>query len=220
MPTSLTVDWTDIPDAAEYEFFRGADCEVGTRHATTMSQYTITGMGWNLTHHIKVRGRKFCGSWSPWSACRSFTTVASPNHQIAFVWPPDGDPCQDPAAVTVTWDPEPGADTYQVRLGTACGTGASLTPVPGPTSHLFTGLNAGTTYFYQARYRTACGDWSIWSDCRSFTTPPASLAQVRSVEPLPGTTCLTSGVTLSWGAVQAATGYEVQWGDACGTGTL
>ena len=147
LPTTVTIDWADEPDVEYYVLQIGGGCVVGTTIVVpgSTSQYTVSGLANGQTYYIKVRSLNYCGASSYWSPCRSFTTEPIPSPYYTFTSPSSGDYCQDSASVTVSWDPMPRVDFYQVKLGETCGLGEIHNVYPPLTESTFTSLLDSTT---------------------------------------------------------------------------
>jgi len=95
----------------------------------------------------------------------------------------------DPASVTFDWGDISGATAYEFQLGSPCGVGNVVTHYP--SDYTLTGLAPLTTYYWRTRGEIACGVWSSWSACFSFTTSSASPCPGREIPHtcVPATTC-------------------------------
>jgi len=75
VPFDVTIDWDDQADIQTYQIQVGTLCGGGTIYdAGTESQYTLTDLDHDTTYYAQVSAFHFCGRWSRWSDCRSFTT--------------------------------------------------------------------------------------------------------------------------------------------------
>jgi len=76
VPVDITIDWEDQDDIQRYELQVGTLCRGGTIYdAGAGSQYTVMGLDHGTTYYAQVSALHFCGRWSHWSDCRTFTTV-------------------------------------------------------------------------------------------------------------------------------------------------
>ncbi|MBU1073788.1 trypsin-like serine protease, partial [bacterium] len=156
-PLARTIDWNDQPLIETYQLRFGTWCGETLIDVGSGSQHTVSGLDNGTTYYATVRAKKYCGSWSPWSDCRSFTTLDIPTSAVAFLTPGVGDICQDSTQVSIAWQPVPGATGYELRVGESCGSGGTY-PLPSTTPyHDVTGLDGDTTYFYQVRVKGVCG---------------------------------------------------------------
>jgi hypothetical protein len=216
MPTTVTIDWDDVPDTELYVLQIGPGCDLGTAIPTgTTSQYTVSGLLPGQTYFVRVQCTNYCGRKSRWSYCKHFTTEYVPSPYFTFTEPPEGDYCQDPDSVTVRWDPMPRADLYQIQLGEACGSGAVHNVNPPLTEITFSGLNDSTTYYYRTKTLDECGNWSEWSDCGTFTTLPVIYPVPQQAYPPDGYACVGTSPVLTWTLVGHPATYEVEWGESC-----
>lgn len=103
----------------------------------------------------------------------------------------------------ISWNAVSGATSYTYEFKATSATTWTVVNTTG-TSASLSGLQAGTSY-----------DWRVKTDCSSYTTAnftttgsnPACVAPINLSSNVTG----TRTVTLSWGAVQGATGYTVQY---------
>ena len=109
------------------------------------------------------------------------------------------------------WNPAPGALSYELyrSLTGIEGSFAALASVSDVT-FLDTGLTNGTRYYYRLRTVGAYGvsAWSLKVSARPLPPPPSAP---------PGNVTATAGnarVTLTWNAVEGATGYRIVRGAA------
>lgn len=120
--------------------------------------------------------------------------------------------------VTLSWSSVSNATSYNVYYSTTSGVsktnGTKLSAVGTP--FVQTGLNAGTTYYYVVTAVNASGE-SVESAEVSAATAPAPPVPV--VPAAPASVIATGGttqVTLSWGAVDTATSYNVYYSTTSG----
>lgn len=170
-PTTLTLDWGGVSYATLYQVQIGTSCGTGSIYSTSSSAYTL-GLAGGQTYYWRSRARNACGTYGPWSSCRTLTTSPPPLSAPALASPASGASCQ-PLTTTVSWNSMPGASSYQVQLGTSCGLGTVY--AVGGTSRTYSGLGVGTTYYWRVRGRDACGSLGAWSSCYSFATPQAPI---------------------------------------------
>ena len=98
-------------------------------------------------------------------------------------------------SATLRWNDVPEATGYKVRLDGIANTTVTLGDV---NSYRFTGLTAGTAHVLEVASSTSDGD----SEFASLTllVPPTILA----------TSTTSSSITLNWGSVTGATGYDLK----------
>ncbi|MCF7803613.1 MAG: hypothetical protein K9N46_02200 [Candidatus Marinimicrobia bacterium] len=114
---------------------------------------------------------------------------------------------------TFSWDPADSVAAYQVQFSNNSGfenpwslqTGASSLTYPSDA----TALELGNTYFWQVRALNNQGtEIGPWSDGRSFTLTAEFIVTLNS--PSSGASVSTLRPQFSWGAIDAATGYEIE----------
>ncbi len=136
--------------------------------------------------------------------------------ETALLSPADGAQCLG-AEVELDWADVSSAQSYEVQVGSACGSGTTY--VLDESQMTLSGLDAGSEYHWRARVMCS-GTWGPWTLCRTFSKTADSLAIPSLVSPPDGEGDLPTSVTLSWDCVPEAVEYEVQVGEACGTGSV
>lgn len=219
--SGVALDWSSIDRGTTYQVQGASSCGGFANFATTTSatQWTTGPLVNGATYHWRARSVSACGTPGPWSSCREFTVEDAVPTPVA-VHPPDGDQCQPAYQVVVDWEDIPEAQAYQIRLSTQCG--QPVTPITTTLSARgFLGLTAGQTYWYEIRAQGPCGNWGDWSECRSFTPKPSTMATPVQFFPPEGYGCAGDGFGVSWEAIDFASGYDVLMGQqGCGSGQL
>jgi len=112
--------------------------------------------------------------------------------------------------VQLEWQSVVHATAYDVEVSTKSNFGGS--PVfessMAHTSAGLSGLTGGTTYFWRVRARDG-NRKSNWSE-QQFTIQKAQIGVPQLSAPADNSTSVSTSVTLSWGGVPGATGYNVQ----------
>lgn len=70
-------------------------------------------------------------------------------------------------------------------------------------------LDENTTYYWRVRHRFA-GNYSAWTETRSFTTATFSISNPSLQLPSPGAIFTQNTVTFQWGSANNATHYRIQ----------
>lgn len=188
---SVTVSWNAAKGAASYDLKFN-----GTVYNTTATSKTVTGLREGTNYSYAVCAKNGSGSGA-YTASRSVRTPLRPPAVPSGV----------KAAVsynsaTVSWNASAGASGYDLVFN-----GKSY-DVAG-TSKTVSGLAANTNYSYSVRAKNQDGAsaYSASQTVRTLIAPPAA----------PGNVTATAGsdtVTVSWGGVSGATGYDVKFGGA------
>ena len=162
----------------------------------------------NTLYHWQVRHQDNHGLWSPWSHEFSFTSQNRPPNQPSCVSPEDGasgialNPTLRSSAFS---DPDVGDSHAASQWRIAAAPGDYGNPVwlsPEVASDLtqitIAGglLNGNTAYCWQVRHQDNRGDWSEWSEGRSFTTLNRPPDRPAPVSPPPGATGTSLSLTL------------------------
>jgi len=220
-PLARTIDWDDQLLIQTYELQLGTWCGGGSViDVGSGSQHTVTGLANGVTYYARVRAKRYCGAWSSWSSCRSFTTVDIPTSDVAFLTPDEADVCHDPDLTTISWSPVPGASRYYLRVGETCGSGPTYGLLPDTPYKDVTGLQPATVYHYQVQVRGECLNWGSWSECGTFKTAPVVVDPPILTAPPDGSTCEHPETALYFPHIEDPDHYEIQVGTACGTGTV
>ncbi len=166
-------------------------------------------LGNDSTYYWRVSAKN-AGGVSPFSAVRSFRTIAKAPSAPTLISPADGDSA---ASVTpnLIWNVAKGASTYRlqvaldiafVRLVFNDSTLVDTTKQIGP-------LGNDSTYYWRVSAKNA-GGVSPFSAVRSFKTIVATPAAPALVSPADSATNVSTSPTLSWTASARATSYRVQ----------
>jgi serine protease len=215
----LSLIWSDVPGAPGYKVQIGTSCGTGAEHDVSSHQYSFTGLAAGTTYYWRVKTRDCYGGYGDYSDCFSFATrpagaLASPGLQS----PDDGATCQA-LRDTLRWTAVPGAGGYLVRFGTSdCPTyGAHHVTA---AEYVADDLNPNTIYHWSVAAEDSCGTVGSYSACRWFRTDPQDLAHPTLQSPNDGATGQPQSLMLNWSDVSGATGYKVQIGTSCGTGSV
>jgi len=215
--TSGTLDWTDVSGAIGYRVQIGTTCGSGSTYSVTSSQYSYAGLNAGTTYYWRVQTQNADEDYGDYSGCFSFTTDPGTLAAPSLTSPANAATCQDVSG-TLDWADVSGADSYEVQIGTTCGSGSTYSVTSSQYS--YSGLDAGTTYYWRVRSHNVCGNYGSYSDCYSFTTDPGTLAAPVLQSPADEATCTSTSGSLSWQEVDDAAGYEVQIGPSCGSGSI
>jgi subtilisin-like proprotein convertase family protein len=169
--TTVTIDWNAVPDADRYRI-RWRPVGSPTWQQITIlapaSTNTFTGLLPDTEYEFQFKTR--CTSeTTPWGPLDFFTTGDGPIGPVCGAWAPDM-VTPGSSTVTITYDPQPGADRYGLRYRVADSGGDWIRVVSLTTTIELTGLASGTIYEYNTRTRCP-GGWTAWSsDLYEFET--------------------------------------------------
>jgi Fibronectin type III domain len=153
--TSANISWILVPGATDYAMdvsinnfsgFESQNVLVGN-----VNNFTITGLASGTAHQVRVRAISVGGA-SVNSNVVSFTTIpATPINLAASAITSSG--------FTLTWSAVTGATSFRFDLSTDGFNTFVIedTSTPGPTSRVFTGLAAATTFQVRLRSVNATG---------------------------------------------------------------
>jgi len=202
---SVTLSWTASTGAVSYNVYRGMapGGESATPIATgvTALTYTDNAVTNGTTYYYTA------------VAANSAALSGQSNEAGAVPFAPPSNLVATPsnAKVTLSWNADAGATSYNVYRGTASGSeGAS--PLANPTSAAYTDNTAvnGTTYYYTV---AAVSKYSLSGNSNEAgATPLAPPAVPTNVVAQPG----NSQVMLSWSSSNGAASYNVYRGVTAG----
>ncbi|GAP20956.1 carboxypeptidase regulatory-like domain-containing protein [Leptolinea tardivitalis] len=169
------------------------------------------------TWYWRVQAKNTAGEPGPWSAPRAFSldTVKPTAPELTF---PGVDAFDLRAIPTFTWKSVSDAKFYQIQIDNDDFADPIAYYTPGDegkpiatTSYKPTGLELMKDYEWRVRARDAAGNWSDWSEERSFHIKPPLITTVPILSQ-PATGFLTSNTrpTFTWGKVVNANKYEIQ----------
>ena len=185
----LKLSWTAarLSDTTVYQVKLNADGAATAADAIDSHTYSDLSAGTEYTLYVRARNS---GGVSDWSSVSAATVPAAPSGLSAAT---------TNTSLTLSWSAVTGATSYDVKQGE----NGTVTAVSSGTSHTFSGLSAGTTYTLYARARNS-GGVSDWTSTTATTVLPApsGLSAVAT----------STTITLSWGAVSGASGYDVKQG--------
>jgi len=177
-PRAGRLRWNPVAGVTGYTVRLGTSCGVGAESFVTAAEFDYSGLTANTTYHWEVRPACPCG---PDPQCFNFVTGDGQAAPAPLPHEPFPGAFDQPLSGTLSWGAPAAVSEFEVQLGLGCGSG----PVFQTTEPLYaySGLFANYTYFWRARARVACGDWSAYSQCRSFTTAGPSGADRVYVSP-------------------------------------
>jgi hypothetical protein len=186
---SITLTWDPVPGATKYEVLVN---DVTTVNNNLLTSYTHSGLGANTQHTYKVRANigTVIGAWSA-LITKNTLTSAPPT-------PLNVKAAANNTSIIVTWDPAPGATTYQIKVDNENSNTFS------GTNYVHNGLVPGTQHSYQVRSLNSGGE-SAWSEeikVTALTDKPVIPANLTAT---PGKT----QIVLSWNGIIGET-YEVE----------
>jgi len=205
--SSLT--WGAAGRATSYDVYFGTSTTPGFVTNTMGLSYSPPSMAAGTTYYWYITSRNSGGTTQ--SALWLFTTATAVQPPAAVtVFTPAQGATGVAVNTSLTWGPASGATSYDVYFGTSTSppfvmNTAGLTYTPPP-------MAAGTTYYWQITSRNAGGTTPsvLWL----FTTatavqPPAA---VTVFTPTQGATGVAVTASLTWGAANGATSYDVYFG--------
>jgi len=195
----LTVTWTAIAGADQYEIFCGSGITPPQTAAKTINAPTTSAAIGDLnngtTYNVWVRGKNATGTGAMSGAASAkpvgnmgTVTVYSGNNQL-----------------TASWTAVFGADQYDVYYSATNTIPGSSSQTVSATTATITGLTNGTTYYVWVKPKNANGAGN--------TNTAVSGVPMAT----PGTLTVSTGnrqITVSWAAVTGASSYEFYYSTA------
>lgn len=164
----VNIKWTAIDEAANYQYrINGSQLDAESTAASIstleLDDYTI-----------QVRALDTKGRTGAWSAPLNISVIAPNAPTIAS--PSNGAAIANIGEVTVTWDAEDGASSYEYSLG-------SIIQQTQIASFSFSVPNTGT-YYYSVRSVDSFGRKGAWSNHHSvdILNPPLARISVETIE--------------------------------------
>jgi hypothetical protein len=198
--TSFELSLTDSnPSSTQYQIMVGSKYvnSSGTLTTTpiwitdTDKRMNITGLTTGSTYSIKAKAKNYEGSETGWSTAITGHTLCSPPSNISV------NAAQ--RSISLSWTSITGATGYDIEID-----GAAISNGSG-TSYTHLGLAPNTQHTYRIRGKNAAGT-GVWSNLIAKSTlpdPPPVPSNIR-------TTVLQTEINISWDAVAAAAGYDIE----------
>ena len=200
--TQISVAWGAGAGAASYDLrYRTGSGTWTQRAGLTAVKEQITGLTASTRYEFQVRSRRGAVG-SAWSASLFATT------QAGLAAPTGLTATREATALTLHWQPAPGATLHQAALNWS-----SYTIARGG-SQRFEGLDPETEYTLAVRALHGAS-WSAFATIKARTTAQAAV----TAPPQPGglkASMSATGAVLSWNPAARATSYEVA---ACADGS-
>jgi len=195
--SQLTVNWTAISGADQYEIFIGTGANPPQNVTQTidapLTATIVSGLVNGTNYNVWIRGKNTTGT-----GLMSNSATAKPIGSIGVVTLSSGN-----GQISLSWASVAGADEYEVYYDTVNTMPASPVQTVMAANESLNGLVNGTIYYVWVRGKNTSG----------FT----NISAVVSGKPLgtPETPVITSDfrqLTVSWTAVAGADEYEVYYG--------
>lgn len=205
---TLTVKWTAVEGAVNYEVYLGTEFTPPLSPVNTVPGTTVvlTGLTNKTIYYIWIKAVNNAGASGYSDSCRAIPWAANENpavHEISQVIPGIN-------RVTITWEESGGASSYEVYTST---TTTNRPSVPVLTTDKINasidGLENNTIYYFWIRAKNNAG-YSAFSNIVS-GTPQIPV----SAPDIPSRPVLTPGnkeITVSWQEVAHTESYEIWLG--------
>jgi len=189
----LSVTWTAVAGADQYEVYYGIGTPTTLAVTTTGTTATITGLTAGTIYYVRLRAKNATGAsdYGP-----SLSGVPMGSTGVVTVYSGNGQ-------LSLSWSAIAGADQYEVYYSTTNSIPSNPTQTISTTTTTISGLTNGTTYYVWVKGKNAYGT--------------SNTSVVASGKPLgtPGTPTLSPDykqLQVKWAAVAGADEYEVYYG--------
>lgn len=219
--TAPQLRWTAVPDAFRYDVYLDAAGSATTLVASdlTTPSYSPSNLrpGTAYSWRVTAKGDPFCEPVATGSsAARSFTTASGCRAPLNFTLTGPADAAAVPTTdVALTWEPAPGASSYDVFLGSASSAPSVLQRDVRVNNFTVSGLARGTTYFWFVVAHAGC-DVTVTTSTplRSFAVAGtcSSPGGFDLITPAAGATNVSVTPVLFWSASTNASAYDLYFG--------
>ena len=185
---ALAISWKEAAGASGYEVLMK-----DKTYATTATSVKITGLSASTEYTYQVRAKNAGGYSEYTNKCKAGTLVKPPATPVIT------SPSVTWCSVTLRWNYVTGATGYDVLFN-----GTVYEVSNNNTSITLDNLSESTRYSYQVRAKNA-GGASAYSAAATVTTLAKPFAAPTGITAV----ATINSVTISWSAVNKATGYEI-----------
>ncbi len=185
---SILISWTSVPESEHYEVYFD-----GKIYTTTSTAMMFDSLEPSVSYTYKVKAVNNT-TQSNWSQERSRATL--PEKPVV---PDDITASSTKTTTSLTWNAVPGATSYDIMID------SQLILGNAGTSYTATGLVPGSSHTYLIRARNSGGK-SEWSNV---ITEYTQASQPNVPSNIDGESS-TDSISVSWGAVINAEGYEIE----------
>jgi len=194
--SSITISWPAVKNATGYYIYRstslsGTYTKVGESKTTS---YTDPNISAGTTYYYKVAAYNKTGTGSQSEAVSKVSAPAIPTGLIKTT--------ATSTSITISWSSVSSATGYNIyRSNSSTGT-FTQAGTSDTTSYTNTGLSPHTTYYYKVEAYNGGGKGSQSAYVQAATAPgiPTGLTK---------TAATSTSITISWSAVDGATGYNI-----------
>ncbi|OPJ60225.1 GH25 family lysozyme [Clostridium oryzae] len=213
---SINISWGGVSGANEYKLYRATSSKGSYKliKTTKTKSYKNTGLNTGTTYYYKVKAYRNVGRSKVYS---NYSSVVSSKPSLST-------PTSVKAAVssynsvTVSWGGVSGANGYKLYRATSSKGSYALISTTTSKSYKNTGLTTGTSYYYKVKAYRNVDSSKVYSSYSSVVSSKPSLSTPTSVK---ATVSSYNSVTVSWGEVTGASGYEIyRTSSSSGTYTL
>jgi fibronectin type 3 domain-containing protein len=213
LPKDVTFIWNRIENANSYTLQVSTESDFSTtvvnESGISDTSRVITDLPLNLSYYWRVKAVTLGGTESEWSTVWDFETVGIPPAPVLIS--PVNDAVDQLTALTLSWNPAAGAETYTVQVATMSDFSSTFVNQSDvtATSLQIDGLDAERTYYWRVRARNEFGDGN-WSQVWNFTTRTGIPAAPALTSPENESINVATSLQVQWQASPGADSYRVQ----------
>jgi titin len=195
--TSVTLNWTQVPDATGYKLERSTNQTTWTP-TTIGSGSTVTstdaGVNGGTNYYYRLSAIDAAGTSATTAVVHVLTVPASPTLAATAV---------SATQINLGWNTVTGANSYVLESSSDGGITWNTIASPVTTTFANAGLTTGLTYTYRVSAKNATG-----TSAPSATQATATL--LTAPTGFAATSTSSTSITLTWNAVATASGYTIQ----------
>ena len=207
--SNLLVDWTDVPDATEYEIQVSTDENFSTtlaKDTLTISRYFLNNLNNYTNYFVRIKARTK-HSQSDWTQTHKFTTIVG---KVSLVSPTNNTIAKD-TADNLSWNIVQGNTAYQVQIATDENFNSIILDQNTSSEQFnYNSLSYFTNYWWKVRAKDPSGSFGDWSFVRKFQT---EVNKPVLVSPANSTKELSYSQNLVWNSVIGADKYTIHLSD-------
>ena len=198
--TSVKLSWTAVDGADGYGVYYQNSKGWKRYAATTGLTYSFNNLKTATKYNFAIRAYKYINGKVSWAS--DYTIIYTATKTVA---PSKITSEQTSSAIKISWTKCAGASGYRIYYKVKdTDPWKTIVSTTTATTYTFKGLKAGARYTFAVRPYIKVTGGAVWSDYTTYeaATIPSAPASVKA-------SSTTTSITLSWPAVNGATGYRV-----------
>jgi autotransporter-associated beta strand protein len=202
---SISVTWSTVSGSTSYTLDRSTSSGSGfvPVYSGSTAQYADSGLQFGTTYYYEVLAGNGSGS-SAFSAPASATTLSGVPAGLSAS-------ATGSQSTSVSWNAVTGATGYTLDRSTSSGGGYAPVYSGAILQYADSGLQPGTTYYYEVRSSTGTGSSTFSASVSVITLPATPTGLIASATG-------SQSTSVSWSTVSGATGYTLDRSTTSGSG--